>query len=87
MKLHEDLPTNINDPEKFYGDYYSKVVRNSKSYFPMLNEASSKVITTKLADILLGYKKEKEICPSESRNISDRELAGLVMCYKIFQNL
>ena len=77
--LHEKLNIKSINPEKFYGFFYSKIVLNSKSFFPMLSESASKVLTTKLADILLCFKKEKEVdvTTTSTRNISERELSGL----------
>ena len=76
--LHEKLNIKSSDPEKFYGFFYSKIVLNSKSLFPMLTESASKVLTTKLADILLCFKKEKEVdVTTSTHNISERELSGL----------
>ena len=69
---------NLNNSEKFYSSYYTEVVLNSQKYFPHLSEISSKIVSMKLADILL-IKNKKGSLPLEltTKNLNEKELAGL----------
>ena len=74
-----DLPKSKN-MEKFYANFYSQVLKHSKTYFPGLSEASSKILVMKLCDFLANFEEHSKLENARNiiaRSISSRELGGL----------
>ena len=67
------------DQEKFYTLFYSTVPLNSTNYFTGLSRNAATLLSTKVADIMLVYSKEKSFVPVKDFEIklSDKEMAGL----------
>ena len=78
-KFIDDIP-NTKNIAKFYSLYYGKVLKNSKSYFPMLSDNASKILVMKLCDFLPKFEeniKSNEDVEITARNISMKELGAL----------
>lgn len=67
------------NPEKLYSMYYSTVPLNSTRYFVGLSRNAATLLSTKLADHMLAYSKEKAemTVPTFNINLTDKEMAGL----------
>lgn len=67
------------DQEKFYTMFYSTVPLNSTKYFTGLSRNAATLLSTKVADIMLVYSKEKSVFPLKDFEIKlcDKEMAGL----------
>lgn len=67
------------DQEKFYATFYSTVPLNSTKYFTGLSRNAATLLSTKVADIMIVYSKEKSFIPGKDFEIklSDKEMAGL----------
>ena len=65
--------------EKFYIMFYYTVPLNSTKYFAGLCRNAATQLSTKVADIMLVYSKEKSVVPVKDFEIklSDKEMAGL----------
>lgn len=51
------------DQEKFYTMFYSTVPLNSTKYFTGLSRNAATLLSTKVADVMLVYSKEKSVVP------------------------
>lgn len=69
----------MKDQEKFYTMFYSTVPLNSTKYFTGLARNAATLLSTKVADVMLVYSKEKSVVPVKDFEIklSDKEIAGL----------
>lgn len=69
----------IKRPGKLYTVLYSTVPLNSTKYFTGLSRNTATLLSTKVADIMLVYSKEKSVVPVKDFEIklSDKEIAGL----------
>lgn len=68
------------NPEKFYKMFYSTVPLNSTRYFLGLTRNAATLLSTKLADRMLAYSKEKAMTttvPDFNFNLNDKEVAAL----------
>ena len=67
--------------EQFYAKFYSTVPLNSCRYFTGLSTNSATLLSTKLADVMLAYSKEKAVIIFTVRNfkfeLTEKEMAGL----------
>ena len=91
--LYEDLVviyqklTKNSDPEKFFSEFYGKIVPESEKYVGVKNPPQSTLITSKIAEKLLHYFKVLQpggegslLSSSEAEqylSLSERELHGL----------
>ena len=64
---------------KLYKLFYSTVLLNSTKYFTGLSRNAATLLSTKVADIMLVYSKEKSVFPYKDFEIklSDKEMAGV----------
>ena len=78
QKMFKQL-TKKKDQEKFYMMFYSTVPLNSTKYFTGLARNAAKLLSAKVADVMLVYSKEKSVVPVKDFEIklSDKEMAGL----------
>lgn len=68
------------DHEKFYGKFYSQVPLHVVKYFPGLSRNAATLLSTKLADRMISYSKEKlstEQSKESKLSSPDKELAGM----------
>lgn len=80
-KTYEGLLNN-GDAEKFYTKFYSTVPLNAMKYFEGLSRNAATLLSTKLADRMLAYSKEKTVTSAPgfkpgTVSLSDQEMAGL----------
>lgn len=72
---------NVKSSEKFYTDFYCKIVKSATKIITTGNPSSAVLILSKLCPLLISIQKEKEekylSIASCSRTITERELAGL----------
>ena len=79
-KVYQVLAKN-GDPEKFYAKFYSTIPLNAMKYFEGLSRNAATLLSTKLADRMLAYSKEKGAVDASEMEVklslSDKEMAGL----------
>ncbi|PFX13504.1 uncharacterized protein LOC111345954 [Stylophora pistillata] len=73
------LLTKKKNYEQFYTKFYSTVPLNSTRYFTGLSRNSATLLSTKLADIMLAYSKNKEVTTLRNLKyeLTEKEMAGL----------
>ena len=78
QKIYQQ-PMEKNNQEQFYANFYSTVPLNSCRYFTELSRNSATLLSTKLADFMLGYSKEKAVITVRSFKfeLTEKEMAGL----------
>ena len=78
QKIYQQLMKKKNQ-EQFYAKFYSTVPLNSCRYFTGLSRNSATLLATKLADVMLGYSKEKAVITIRNFKfeLTEKEMAGL----------
>ena len=80
LKIYQQLLKKKNQ-EQFYAKFYSTVLLNSCTYFTALSRNSATLLSTKLADVMLAYSKEKAVITVRNFKFeltSEKEKAGLL---------
>ena len=77
-KIYQQLMKKKNQ-EQFYAKFYSTVPLNSFRYFTGLSRNSATLPSTKLADVMLAYSKEKAVITVRNFKfeLTEKEMAGL----------
>ena len=80
--------------ERFYTNFYTTIVLNSRTTFQGLSEKAATLLSTKVADCMVAQRKEKTetVSPSTTCKLSDKEMAGLqyiggYVLHKLFNKL
>ena len=78
LKIYQQLMKKKNQ-EQFYAKFYSTVPLNSCTYFTGLSRNSATLLSTKLADVMLAYSKEKAVITVKNFKfeLTEKEKAGL----------
>ena len=78
QKIYKQLMKKKNQ-ERFYAKFYSIVPLNSCRYFTGLPRNSATLLSTKLADVMLAYSKEKAVITVRNFKfeLTEKEMAGL----------
>ena len=78
QKIYRQLMKKKNK-EQFYAKFYSTVPLNSCRYFTGLSRNSATLLSTKLADVILAYGKEKAVITVKNIKfeLTEKEMAGL----------
>lgn len=65
--------------EKFYSNFYSRIVLNSTKTFEGLSKKAATLLSTKVADCMLAQSKQKDEIPTldSPAKLCDKEMAGL----------
>ena len=66
--------------EEYYSSFYQKIHLHSHRYFPKLSKVSAKLLTSKLAHVLLSERKKthlKENISTDHKELSEREADAL----------
>ena len=79
LKIYQQLMKKKNQ-EQFYVKFYSTVPLNSCTYFTGLSRNSATLLSTKLADVVLAYSKEKAVITVRNFKfeLTEKEKAGLL---------
>ena len=77
-KIYQELMKKKNQ-EQFYAKFYSTVPLNSCIYFTGPSRNSATLLSTKLADVMLTYSKEKAVITVRNFkfDLTEKEMAGL----------
>ena len=79
QKIYQQLMKKKNQEQFYNAKFYSTVPLNSCRYFTGLSRNSATLLSTKLADVMLAYSKEKAVITVRNFKfeLTEKEMAGL----------